>query len=63
MGNVSTYTIEFGDPQKIAELTGKCVKDGASIISPACGLGMKSPLQNVKSMIEALTKGDATVNA
>ena len=56
MGNVSTYTIEFGEPNKIAELTKKCAADGANIISPACGLGMKSPLQNVKSMIGALTK-------
>ena len=56
MGNVSTYTIEFGEPGKIAELTKKCARDGANIISPACGLGMKSPLKNVKSMIKALTK-------
>jgi MtaA/CmuA family methyltransferase len=63
MGNVSTYAIEFGDPKKIAELTEKCVKDGSDIISPACGLGMRSPLINVKSMIEALKKGDAVTNA
>ncbi|AOY77497.1 methylcobamide:CoM methyltransferase MtbA [Clostridium formicaceticum] len=63
MGNVSTYTIEFGEPRKVAELTQKCVKDGANILSPACGLGMKSPLKNVKSMIESLTKGDAISNA
>lgn len=63
MGNVSTYTIEFGEPQKIAELTGKCVKDGANIVSPACGLGMKSPLVNIKSMLEALNKGDAAADA
>ena len=56
MGNVSTYTIEFGEPGRIAELTKKCAKDGANIISPACGLGMKSPLKNVRSMLEALTK-------
>lgn len=63
MGNVSTYTIEFGEPKKIAELTEKCVKDGANIISPACGLGMKSPLKNVKSMLEALIKGAAPIDA
>lgn len=62
MGNVSTYTIEFGDPHKIAELTKKCVKDGANIIAPACGLGMMSPLKNIKAMIEALTKGDAAID-
>ncbi len=54
MGNVSTYTLEFGDPKKISELTKKSVKDGSNIISPACGLGMKSPLKNVQAMLEAL---------
>lgn len=54
MGNVSTYAIEFGEPKKVSELTQKCVKDGVNIISPACGLGMKSPLKNVKAMLEAL---------
>lgn len=54
MGNVSTYAIEFGEPKKVSELTQRCVKDGVNIISPACGLGMKSPLKNVKAMLEAL---------
>ncbi|AGY78247.1 methylcobamide:CoM methyltransferase MtbA [Clostridium autoethanogenum] len=63
MGNVSTYAIEFGEAKKIAELTEKCVKDGSNIISPACGLGMKSPLKNVKAMLEYLSKGDGDTNA
>ena len=63
MGNVSTYTIEFGEMQKIADMTKKCVLDGSDIISPACGLGMKSSLRNVRSMLSALTEGDAKNNA
>ncbi|WP_425446520.1 methylcobamide:CoM methyltransferase MtbA [Dethiothermospora halolimnae] len=63
MGNVSTYTIEFGDKSKVKELTRKCIKDGSDIIAPACGLGMKSPLENVKAMLEALTKGDGVTDA
>lgn len=62
MGNVSTYAIEFGEPEKIKDLTKKCVKDGSNIISPACGLGMKSPLKNVKAMLECLSKGDGDSN-
>lgn len=62
MGNVSTYTIEFGEMQKIADMTKKCVLDGSDIISPACGLGMKSSLKNVRSMLSALTEGDAKNN-
>ena len=40
MGNVSTYTLEFGEPERVALLTKNCVKNGSDIISPACGLGM-----------------------
>lgn len=56
MGNVSTYTIEFADEEKIKILTEKCVEDGSNIVSPACGLGMKSPLKNVKAMLKTLQK-------
>ena len=62
MGNVSTYAIEFADPKKISELTQKCVEDGSNIIAPACGLGMKSTLKNVKAMREALTKGEEVIH-
>lgn len=54
MGNVSTYAIEFGDPEKVNALTKRCVQNGADIISPACGLGMKSPLKNVQAILKAL---------
>ena len=57
MGNVSTYTIEFGDPDKVARLTKSCVNMGSNIISPACGLGMKSPLKNIQSILQALSRG------
>lgn len=54
MGNVSTYAIEFSEVEKIKELTIKCLENGSNIISPACGLGMKSPLENVKAISNAL---------
>ncbi len=54
MGNVSTYALEFGDPDRVKMLTRSCVKSGSDIISPACGLGMKSPLRNVQSILEGL---------
>jgi len=55
MGNVSTYALEFGSPEKVQDLTRYCAKHGSSILSPACGLGMKSPLVNVQAMLKALT--------
>lgn len=56
MGNVSTYALEFGDPDKVSELAKNCIKNGSDILSPACGLGMRSPLKNVQAMLKTLTK-------
>lgn len=54
MGNVSTYALEFGNPQKVKALTKGCVKNDLDIIAPACGLGMKSPLANIQAILECL---------
>ncbi len=58
MGNVSTYALEFQVPSSIKVLTKNCVKKGSDIISPACGLSMKSPLINVKEMLNTLKEND-----
>lgn len=54
IGNVSTYTLEFGEPEKIATLAQLALKNGAEILAPACGLGMKTPLQNEQAMLRWL---------
>ena len=54
MGNVSTYALEFGEPDKIAKLSETSVKNGADILAPACGLGMKTPLRNEQAMLRWL---------
>ncbi len=54
MGNVSTYGIEFGDPQKIRAMTKACLQTGVDILAPACGLGMKTPLENEQAMLSCL---------
>ena len=56
MGNVSTYTLEFGDPEKVETLTENCIKNGSDIIAPACGLGMRSPLANIRAVLQAVRK-------
>lgn len=53
MGNVSTYALEFGDKDAIKSKTKACIKQGVDIVAPACGLGMRSPIQNIKAIIEA----------
>ena len=54
MGNVSTYAIEDADRDGVIRLTKNAVKQGFDVISPACGLGMSSPLCNIAAMIDAL---------
>lgn len=57
MGNVSTYAIEHGTPEKVARLAQKAALDGADIVAPACGLGNSSPLANLQAMLIGLTSG------
>lgn len=54
MGNVSTFTIEFGNAETVKKLTKSCLKNGVNILSPACGIGMKSPIKNIQTMLETL---------
>ncbi len=54
MGNVSTYALEFATPDKITQLTKLCLKQGVDIVAPACGLGMKSPTENIQAMTKAV---------
>lgn len=53
MGNVSTYALEFSDQEGIRAATKSCIDSGTNILSPACGLGMKSPLSNLKAILES----------
>ncbi|MDD7362856.1 MAG: uroporphyrinogen decarboxylase family protein [Peptoniphilus sp.] len=55
MGNVSTYSLEYGDPQKVSSLTEACLHAGSDIISPACGIGMRSPIENIRAMHDCVT--------
>lgn len=59
MGNVSTYAIEGQTPDKVKQLVHHCVEQGMDIISPACGLGMGSPLANVQAVLQG-TEEEAT---
>lgn len=62
MGNISTYALEFGDRDRVASLTRAAEASGTDIISPACGLGTKSPIANIQAILETV-KEDARANA
>ena len=52
MGNVSTYSLEFGSQDQINAITKSSINQGSNILSPACGIGMKSPLGNIKEILK-----------
>ncbi|HEX3032688.1 MAG TPA: uroporphyrinogen decarboxylase family protein [Bacillota bacterium] len=54
MGNLSTYLLQSGTPDAVAQHTVKLVKDGINIISPACGLSTSTTLANIGAMTGAV---------
>lgn len=53
MGNVSTYVLEKSTPDKLKRIAGKCVENGADILAPACGIGVRTSLANIRSIVDA----------
>ena len=52
MGNISTYTLERGEPAKLAKVTEQCLKHGVDILAPACGISPKTPIKNILAVAE-----------
>ncbi|MDF2875143.1 MAG: hemE 3 [Sporomusa sp.] len=50
MGNISTYLLEYGPPEKVALQTRNLLAQGIDIIAPACGLSTSSALANIQAM-------------
>jgi MtaA/CmuA family methyltransferase len=58
MGNVSTFSLEWKDPEKIRSVTRDLVGAGVDIISPACGLSTSTRIENIRAMTnEVKNKG------
>ena len=53
MGNVSTFALEKSTPEKIKTISTHCMKNGVTILSPACGIGPRTSLHNIQAMVEA----------
>ena len=52
MGNVSTLLLQNGSVDKIVSITKNAMDSGVDIVSPACGLGMSTPIENLKAMTD-----------
>ena len=57
MGNVSTFALENSGPEKIAAISRSCLAHGVHILAPACGIGPRTPFENIKAMVSAAKKG------
>lgn len=56
MGNLSTFTLEFGTPEKVQAQTEKLIRDKINIIAPACGLSTSTPLANINAFTKTVTE-------
>jgi len=54
LGNISTsQTLFTGSPEDVKSDVKKALDEGIDILAPSCGLAPKSPLDNIKAMVEA----------
>jgi [methyl-Co(III) methanol-specific corrinoid protein]:coenzyme M methyltransferase len=60
MGNLSTFLLELGDPEKVSRQAAHLVRDGVDIISPACGLSTASSILNIQAMTNTVKEGRLT---
>lgn len=50
MGNVSTFALQLQGPEVIQRVTERLLENKIDIISPACGLSTKTPVENISVM-------------
>ncbi|MBU3142654.1 methylcobamide:CoM methyltransferase MtbA [Clostridium sp. CF012] len=53
MGNVSTFALENNSREDIKTIAENCMNGGCDILSPACGIGTKTSMDNIRSMVDA----------
>jgi [methyl-Co(III) methanol-specific corrinoid protein]:coenzyme M methyltransferase len=54
MGNLSTYLLQFGAPDKIYRSAQNLLENNIDIIAPACGLSTTTPLANITAFTAAV---------
>ena len=53
-GNVDpTYTLIRKKPEEVIEEAKRCIEEGTDLLCPGCGFGPKTPLANMKALVEA----------
>ena len=54
MGNVSTFALAAGKSDTIRSLCRGCLRSGADILAPACGLGTTTALSSIRILMETV---------
>ncbi len=60
MGNISTFLLERGTPEKLARVSRQCLKQGVDILAPACGIGPGTPMKNLRAVSETVRRHRST---
>lgn len=54
IGNINPAdTLFLGTPEKVKEESLECIRKGANILAPGCGIPTRTTLKNIKAMVEA----------
>lgn len=54
IGNVSpSRTLLFGTPVTVKAEAKQCLSDGVDILAPGCGIAPRTPLVNIRDLVEA----------
>ncbi|MDR2755379.1 MAG: hypothetical protein LBC20_06700 [Planctomycetaceae bacterium] len=57
MGNISTYLLEFGQPDTVFKQAKHLLSKNIDILAPACGLSTSTPLTNITAFTSAVKEG------
>lgn len=52
MGNISTFALENSDKESLEVMCNSCLNSGVDILSPACGIGVRTKLENINVLVE-----------
>lgn len=58
MGNINTQLLQNGPVEKIKAMTENLLQTNVSIVSPACGLGMSTPLEHLLQVTETVKRSE-----
>lgn len=63
MGNVSTYLLEYGKAETLRQVAIARVLEGVDVIAPACGIGPRTPVRNIRALADAVASAYEAASA